>query len=182
MKTWVVPRLQILGGIAALMVLVQMINSLSGHVLNAWGVLPRHLASLPGILAAPWLHADWLHLFNNLPGLLVLGWLVSLVSIRHFLQSSVFIILGSGGLVWLFARPGMHLGASGWLFGLWGLLLAQAWFQRSLGTFLIALLVLFFYGGWWFGLLPHDVVSFEYHLAGALCGVAYAALGSRMRR
>lgn len=175
-KAWIVPRLQLLLGIAALMLALQLVNSLSGNALNAWGVLPRESASLPGILAAPWLHAGWLHLLNNLPGLLVLGWLVSLGSLRRLLGASAFIILGSGLLVWLFARPGMHLGASGWLFGLWGLLLAQAWFQRSLGNLLVAVLVLFYYGGWWFGLLPSQGVSFEYHLFGALCGVLYAAL------
>lgn len=179
MNAWIVPRLQLLLGIAGLMLALQLVNSLSGDALNAWGVSPRYPASLPGILVAPWLHAGWLHLLSNLPGLLVLGWLVSLGSLRRFIGASAFIILGSGLLVWLLARPGMHLGASGWLFGLWGLLLAQAWFRRSLGNLLVALLVLFYYGGWWFGLLPHRGISFEYHLAGALCGVLYAALSQR---
>jgi len=180
-KAWIVPRLQVLCGIAALMVAVQVVNSLTGNALNAWGVLPRSVGSLPGILVAPWLHANWLHLWSNLPGLLVLGWLASLVSLRHFIQASAFIIIGSGVLVWLLARPGMHLGASGWLFGLWALLLAQAWFQRSLGSLLIAMLVLFYYGGWWFGLLPSQGISFEYHLFGALCGVLYAAFSRRAK-
>lgn len=176
MKTWLVPRLQLLLGIAGLMLALQLFNSLSGNALNGWGVLPRHIDSLPGIVTAPWLHAGWLHLLNNLPGLLLLGWLVSLGSIRRFVAASAFIILGSGALVWLFARHGMHLGASGWLFGLWGLLLAQAWFQRSLANLLIAVLVLMYYGSWWYGMLPSRGVSFEYHLFGALCGVLFAAL------
>lgn len=180
MKAWLVPRLQLLLGIAALMLALQLVNSLSGNALNGWGVLPRHLASLPGILTAPWLHAGWLHLLNNLPGLLLLGWLVSLGSIRRFVAASVFIIIGSGALVWLFARHGMHLGASGWLFGLWGLLLAQAWFQRSLLNLLIAVLVLIYYGSWWYGMLPSQAVSFEYHLFGALCGVLFAAFTRRL--
>ncbi|WP_438895041.1 rhomboid family intramembrane serine protease [Bacillus cereus group sp. BC243] len=37
----------------------------------------------------------------------------------------------------------------------------------------------FLYGGWFFGLLPRAGVSFEYHLAGAFCGVLYAALTRR---
>lgn len=182
MTAWLAPRLQLLAGIAGLMLLLQLINSLSGDALNAWGVLPRHLGSLPGILFAPWLHAGWWHLLNNLPGLLLLGWLALLGPPRRFVAASAFIILGSGLLVWLLARPGMHLGASGWVFGLWGLLLGRAWFERSLGSLLIALLVLFYYGGWWFGLLPRQGISFEYHLAGALCGVLYAALARTSRR
>jgi membrane associated rhomboid family serine protease len=182
MSAWWAPRLQLLLGIAALMLVLQLFNSVSGNALNAWGLLPRHPASLPGILFAPWLHGGWLHLLGNLPGVLVLGWLAMLDSRRRFVLASLFIILGSGLLVWLFARPGMHVGASGWLFGLWGLLLANAWFQHSLRNLLVALLVLFYYGGWWFGLLPHQGISFEYHLAGALCGVLYAALARRPRQ
>ena len=182
MTAWLAPRLQLLAGIAGLMLLVQLINSLSGDALNAWGVLPRHLGSLPGILFAPWLHAGWWHLLKYLPGLLLLGWLALLGPPRRFVAASAFIILGSGLLVWLLARPGMHLGASGWVFGLWGLLLGRAWFERSLGSLLIAVLVLFYYGGWWFGLLPRQGISFEYHLTGALCGVLYAALTRTSRR
>jgi membrane associated rhomboid family serine protease len=175
-------RLQLLLGIAALMLALQVANSLSGNALNIWGVLPRYSGSLPGVLFAPWLHAGWWHLLNNLPGLMLLGWLAMLGSLRQFLAASAFIIVGSGLLVWLFARPGMHLGASGWVFGLWGLLLARAWFERSLGNLLVALLVLFYYGGWWLGLLPSQGISFEYHLFGVLCGVTYAALFREKRQ
>lgn len=52
-KAWIVPRLQLLLGIAVSMLALQLVNSLSGNALNAWGVLPRDPASLPGILAAP---------------------------------------------------------------------------------------------------------------------------------
>ncbi|MEX6501204.1 rhomboid family intramembrane serine protease [Pseudomonas zhanjiangensis] len=163
------------------MLALQLLNGLSGNALNAWGVLPRQVASLPGILFAPWLHAGWWHLLGNLSGLLVLAWLAMLGSLRQFIAANAFIILGSGLLVWLFARPGMHLGASGWLFGLWGLLLGRAWFERSLSSLLVAMLVLLAYGGWWWGLLPRQGISFEYHLAGALCGVLYAALSCTRR-
>ena len=88
MTAWLAPRLQLLAGIAGLMLLVQLINSLSGDALNAWGVLPRHLGSLPGILFAPWLHAGWWHLLNNLPGLLLLGWLALLGPPRRFVAAS----------------------------------------------------------------------------------------------
>lgn len=181
MKHGIARRLELLASIAGLMILLQAVNSLSGQSLDAWGLLPRHLSGLPGILLGPWLHGSWAHLASNLPGLLVLGWLAMLGGIRPFLVASACIIVGSGLLVWLLGRPALHVGASGWLFGLWALLLAQAWFQRSWLNLLVAALVLFYYGGWLFGLLPRDGVSFEYHLAGALCGGLYASL-SRSRR
>ena len=175
MKAGLVPRVQLLLGIAALMLAVQLINSLSGYSLNIWGVIPRRMESLPGIVFAPWLHGSWMHLLSNLSGLLVLGLLALLESRRDFIQASLFIILCSGLLVWLFGREGIHVGASGWLFGLWALLLARAWFRSSWLDLLMAVLVFFLHGGWVFGLLPQQGVSFEYHLAGALCGGLYAA-------
>jgi membrane associated rhomboid family serine protease len=175
MKAGLLPRVQLLLGIAALMLVLQLGNSLSGYSLNLWGVIPRRLESLPGVLFAPWLHGSWRHLLSNLSGLLVLGLLALLESRRDFIQASLFIIIGSGVLVWLFGREGIHVGASGWLFGLWALLLARAWFRRSWLDLLLAVLVLLLHGGWAFGLLPQPGVSFEYHLAGALCGGFYAA-------
>src|SRR5690606_41407029 len=100
------------------MLLLQLANSLSGNALNAWGVLPRHLGSLPGILLAPWLHAGWWHLLNNLPGLMLLGWLGLLDPLRSFLATSGFIIVGSGTLAWQLDQSSLHLLASGWVFGL----------------------------------------------------------------
>jgi len=171
--------LRLLLALAGSMLLVQVGNSLTGGALNSWGLVPRHIEALPGIVLSPWLHGGWAHLLSNLSGLLILGTLVLLRSRRDFLRASVFIILVSGALVWSFGRTGLHVGASGWLFGFWGLLLARAWFERSLLDLLLAVLVFFLYGGWFFGLLPRAGVSFEYHLAGAFSGVLYAALSRR---
>jgi len=171
--------LRLLLALAGSMLLVQVGNSLSGGALNVWGLVPRHVEALPGIVLSPWLHGSWAHLLSNLSGLLILGALVLLRSRRDFLRASAFIIVVSGVLVWLFGRTGLHIGASGWLFGFWGLLLASAWFERSLLDLLLAALVFVLYGGWFFGLLPRAGVSFEYHLAGAFSGVLYAALSRR---
>jgi len=176
MTGWLRPRAKILVIIASLMVVLQLFNSATGNALNGWGVVPRDISSLPGILVAPWIHTGWSHLLNNLSGLVVLGSLVSLSSLKRFLVASCFIVIASGVLVWLLARPGMHIGASGWVFGLWGVLLGQAWFNRNVGNLVVALFVLAFYGGLVFGLLPRAALSFEYHVFGALCGVIFAAM------
>ena len=65
--------------------------------------------------------------------------------------------------------------------------MAIAWFDRRFGNILLAVLVLFFYGGMIFGVLPSDpAVSFEMHLAGAsagiLCAFAYAMWARRTAR
>lgn len=172
--------------IAGVMVALQLVNSVSGYALNQWGLVPRRLDHLPGVLISPWLHAGWFHLFSNLPGLLLLGGLLLVRNRRDFIQASLVIIVGSGLLVWLLGRNAVHVGASGWLFGLWALLLGRAWFERRLSDLLIALVVLFMCSGWWFGLLPGQrAVSFEYHLAGAVCGLLWAGrhhFGRRLGR
>jgi len=87
----------------------------------------------------------------------------------------IFIIAVGGLLVWVFGRSASHVGASGWIFGLWSLCVATAWFDRRFGNILLAVLVLFFYGSMILGVLPGDpAVSFEMHLAGAIAGVLCA--------
>ncbi len=164
-------RLLVLAAIAAVMTGVQLINSFSGYALNIWGVWPRKAMGLPGIVLSPWLHADWSHFAANLPTLMVLGWLAMLTSVRRFCLTSAGIILLGGLLVWLFGRNAVHVGASGWIFGLWAWFLANAFLQRRLVDILIAAAVFFFYGGLFIGLFPKSGVSFEAHIAGVVAGV-----------
>lgn len=159
------------------MVVVHIINLLLNGWLFSFGIIPRHLESLLGIYAAPFLHGDIGHLLNNLVGLVIFSSLLFVHSLRRYLWSSFFIITLTGLLVWLFARNALHIGASGWIFGLWSLLIASAWFERRLLNILLAILVAFFYGGMLYGVLPTDPrISFESHLFGAIAGVlcAYA--------
>jgi membrane associated rhomboid family serine protease len=69
----------------------------------------------------------------------------------------------------------LHIGASGWIFGLWSLCIATAWYDRKFINIVIGLLVVFLYGGMLFGVLPGDPrVSFESHFFGAIAGVVCA--------
>lgn len=75
----------------------------------------------------------------------------------------------------MFARTASHIGASGWVFGLWSLSIAMAVFDRSLKNIVIALIVVFLYGGMIYGVLPGDPrISFEAHIFGAIAGVLCA--------
>jgi membrane associated rhomboid family serine protease len=106
-----------------------------------------------------------------------MGFFVALRGVRTFIFSSVLILTLAGLGVWLFGRPAFHIGASGLVFGYFGFLVALAWFERSLLAFSIACLVLFYYGGIIFGILPRDeFVSWEGHLFGLLAGIVAANL------
>ncbi|MDQ7076151.1 MAG: rhomboid family intramembrane serine protease [Gammaproteobacteria bacterium] len=159
----------------ALLWLIEIINTLLGHRLNTWGILPRQLAGLPGILLWPLLHGGFFHLISNTVPLLILGYLVSLRGTKNFVHLTLFITLTSGLGVWLFARTAWHVGASGLIFGFFGYLLARGWFERSLKSAAIALLVAVVYGSLIFGVLPRGgQVSWEGHLFGLLAGVLAA--------
>jgi membrane associated rhomboid family serine protease len=150
---------------------------ITGGYLNQWGIHPRHLGSIWTIFTSPFLHASIGHLLNNLAGFAVLAFLVMLRGKACFIQASLIIVVVGGLLVWLFGRSANHIGASGWIFGLWGLLLAMAWFERSFTSIALAVVVIFFYGGMIWGILPlRRFVSFEAHLFGLVAGVLAAYL------
>src|SRR2546428_2851090 len=80
-----------------------------GGSLERFGIHPRDVAALWGILAAPLLHVGWVHLVANTGPFLVLGWLVMLRRISDFLVVTALAILIGGLGVWLFgARSEEH--------------------------------------------------------------------------
>lgn len=150
---------------------------LTGGFLNQWGIHPRQVATLWTVVTSPFLHASLGHLLNNLAGFSVLAFLVLLRGKACFIQSSLIIVVVGGLLVWMLGRSANHIGASGWIFGLWGFLLAMAWFERSFTSIALAIAVIFFYGGMIWGILPlRRFVSFEAHLFGLVAGVLAAFL------
>lgn len=163
---------KIIAMISAAMTAVHVVDLFLGGFLKSFGIQPREIGSAYTIATAPWLHANFVHLGSNLAAFVVLGSLALLNGLRYFVKASA-IIIGLGGiLVWLFAFDSIHIGASGWIFGLWSLVIALAWFDRTPRNIAIALAVVFFYGGMVFGVLPtQSYISFESHLFGAVAGV-----------
>jgi membrane associated rhomboid family serine protease len=159
-------------GVSASMIAVHVVNMFTGGYLNSFGIEPREIGSAYTIATAPWLHADLGHLGSNLAAFVVLGSLVLLQGLRYFVKASAVIIILGGALVWLLGRDSTHIGSSGWIFGLWSLVIALAWFDRSPRNIAIALAIVFFYGGMVFGVLPTaSYISFESHLFGAIAGI-----------
>lgn len=162
--------------LAALMIGIHLVNILSGGALKQWGVIPRELSSLPFIFTSAWIHGDFSHLFNNLPLFVILSWLCMIHrSITYYIIASLFIILAGGLILWGIGRHAIHIGASGWVFGLWGLLIANFYFERSIKSLIISLIVIILYNGLIFGLFPGEQgVSFESHISGLVAGVLFA--------
>ncbi|MFK7841661.1 MAG: rhomboid family intramembrane serine protease [Sphingorhabdus sp.] len=178
-----IERLKVIAILCGLLVVVHFANLLSGGYLNSYGIEPREFDSIYTIFFAPWLHGDLTHLGNNMLALVVFSFLCLLNGRRYFLVASFLIIAITGILVWLFARDALHIGASGWIFGLWSLIIALGWIERSVRNIVVALGVVFFYGGMVVGVLPTTgFISFESHLFGAIAGIITAIFLERNRQ
>ena len=165
------------------LIAVQLLTTLTGGGLTALGIEPRTVNGLCGIFFAPFIHSSWGHLFSNLPPLLILSVLLMIPSVKHYIKASLFIIIVGGLLVWLFGRTAVHVGASGWIFGLWALLIYQGIFRRKPLDIIIGIVVLIYYGGMISGLFPgQQFVSVESHLSGAVAGVLFGWLQYRKRK
>ena len=167
-------------GFALIIWAIELINMFMGHQLNRFGILPRTLFGLIGIPLSPFLHGGIWHTLMNTVPFVVLGALIITRGIREFLEISLFIILAGGVCLWLFGRASYHVGASGLIFGYFGFIVARGWFDKSIGSIVVAFITLFLYGGiilW--GLLPiSSYISWEGHLFGLIAGV----LGARLAR
>ncbi len=155
-------------------------NLVLGGRLSAYGIVPRTEQGLWGIVLAPFLHANFNHLYANICGLLIFGGLVMLRSPRHFWLVTVIGTLVSGIGTWLFGRSAVHIGASGVVFAYFGYLLFCGVFERRIGSLLLSCLVLAVWGPTLYGVLPtQSGVSWEAHAFGLLGGIWVAKLVGR---
>jgi membrane associated rhomboid family serine protease len=154
------------------------VNLVSHGALLGYGIRPRTLAGLSGIVFSPFIHANLAHLVANTVPFLVLATMVALRGLREFFLVTGLVMVLGGGAVWLFGRPfSVHIGASGLIFGYLGFLLARGVFERSLTAIVLSLVTLFLYGGAIWGLLPLTPgVSWEGHLFGFLAGIVAGRL------
>ena len=162
--------------IVVLLWTIELANSLMNDALNNLGIRPRNILGLQGIIFAPFLHGNWRHLISNIFPLIILSWLIMARDRSEWIAVTVLTAIASGLGTWLFGgATTIHIGASGVVFGYFGFLVTRAYFERSLGSIAISLLVLALFGGMIWGILPVRVgISWEGHLFGLLGGIAAA--------
>ncbi len=155
--------------------IIHFVNVITGGWLMPFGLEPRALRGLDGVMGAPFLHANLGHLLSNSAGLAVLGALICLQSGRAFWRVSAVVIIVGGMATWLLARTGLHVGASGLVFGYFGYLVMRGWVERTPMAVVVALLVAITYSGLLYGLLPGQRgISWEGHRYGFLAGMLAA--------
>ncbi|GAB3192546.1 rhomboid family intramembrane serine protease [Nesterenkonia suensis] len=161
---------------------------------RTFGLRPRSLDGLSGILFTPLLHSSFGHVMSNSMAWLLLGGIIALL-VRRFTLVMISIWLLAGALMWLTGRPArswicnhpdgfdacitpLQVGASGVVYGFAAFLVAYGLMTRRVAAILAALVVLFFQGlSLILGMLPITAgagVSWEGHLAGAVAGVVVA--------
>ncbi len=139
--------------------------------LEQYGLHPRTLVGLLGLLTMPFLHASVSHIVGNTIPLIVL--LLLLVGSRaKSWQIVAEIILLGGALLWVVGRSANHVGASGLVSGLITFLILGGIFERRMIPVVVAIITFVLYGGsllW--GFIPRDAtISWDGHICGAVAG------------
>ncbi|MCW8386060.1 rhomboid family intramembrane serine protease [Fluoribacter dumoffii] len=141
------------------------------------GIIPRHVRGLPGILFAPLLHANFNHIFFNSIPLVVLSNFILINGLTYYIVVTVLITVLSGIAVWLFAKPGLHIGASGLITGYWGFLVSNIYQTATLTTIILGVISIYYFAGIFFGIFPKEKgISWESHLFGLLAGLGVSYL------
>lgn len=143
--------------------------------LNDFGVYPRTIWGIRGILFSPFIHASLEHLYNNTLPLAILT-----AALFYFYRNIAVraLILGlffSGLLTWLIGRPSYHIGASGVIYFLASFIFFKGVFAKYYRLVALSLMVVFIYGSLLWYIFPiKQGVSWEGHLGGFISGLVLA--------
>ncbi|MCC6243657.1 MAG: rhomboid family intramembrane serine protease [Gemmatimonadaceae bacterium] len=152
------------------------VNTVVGGALSVFGIQPRSLDGLRGILFAPFLHGGYAHLAANTVSFVILGTLVLVSGKRTFVRVTAIAALSAGLASWLLGTPNsVHIGASGIIFGYLGYLMLAGVFARRFVPIVISIGVTVVWGAMVWGVLPGQMgVSWQGHLGGFIGGLLAA--------
>jgi len=142
-----------------------------------FGVLPRKLTGLKGVLFSPFIHSGISHLFNNSIPLAVL-----LSALMYFYQKVYLNILLIGGvltglLTWIIAREAYHIGASGIVYLLFSFIFFSGIIKKQFQLVAVSLIVIFLFVSMiWYVLPIKEGISWEGHLSGFVVGLVFALI------
>ena len=145
------------------------------------GIIPRSAQGVLGVILAPLLHASLVHIIQNTILLTVLGTLYCLLERMDFSKNCIFITIISGVFAWSFGKRGIHIGASGLIFGLWTQLILATFYAKQFKYFLVSVLASAFFSVVLFQVVPNNPgISWELHVGGMIAGLCVAKdMGNR---
>ena len=137
-----------------------------------YGVLPRKFNGLMGILFSPLIHSDVNHLLSNSLPVVILCLLIFNFYSQIAKKILIYLYFISGLWLWCIGRESFHIGASGLIYAMASFLFFSGILRKNSQLSAVALLVIFIYGGLFWGLFPiHKNVSWEGHLTGFIAGI-----------
>ncbi len=143
-----------------------------------WGIRPRTLIGLRGIVFGPFIHGGVMHALSN-----TLPMLFLMVALFYFYEGIAWkvLIYGTlltGFLTWLIARGGAtHIGASGVVYLMFSFLFFKGIWSKNYRLIALSLVIVFIYGGLIWGMVPMDPkISWEGHLSGFVSGILFSLL------
>lgn len=167
--------------ILAILWLIQWAQHLFAQPFYKFGILPRTVEGLKGILFMPLIHDkyDINHLFNNSIAFLLLSTLLAYSYRKVFLPVLLISWISCGALLWGFAENhgSYHIGISGVIYSLFSFLFVSGIIRRYFPLQALSFLVVFLYGSLIWGIFPIDQhISWEGHLAGFVSGIILAVV------
>ncbi|MDO1513583.1 rhomboid family intramembrane serine protease [Maribacter confluentis] len=157
--------------------LVYWVELQMGINLNEYGIMPRTLSGLKGVLFSPIIHGSLEHLYNNTIPLGIL-----LMALFYFYRDLawrmlLYGVLLSGFLTWCIGRTSYHIGASGLIYVLASFIFFKGVFSAYFRLIALSLIVVFIYGSLLWYIFPvKEGISWEGHLAGFITGLLLAVI------
>lgn len=170
--------LMLVAAMVVLMWIVEVIDAVADQRLDQFGIVPRQVDGLDGIVFSPFLHSGFGHLIANTVPFLILGAVIALNGAVRVLQVTVIVGLVAGIGVWLFAGSNtITVGASGIVMGYATYLISRGVFSRRAFELIVGVVIAVVWGGMVLtSLTPTEGVSWQAHLFGAIGGVVAAWL------
>lgn len=144
--------------------------------LENFGIYPRELTGLRGVILSPFLHGNFEHLFNNSIPIFILFAALIYFYREQSLQIIGYGILFSGLITWVIGRASYHIGASGLVYVLVSFIFFKGLMTKYYRLVALSLAVILVYGSLIWYVFPNvaEGISWEGHLAGVVTGLAFA--------
>lgn len=147
--------------------------------ISMWGILPREVIGLRGVLFSPFIHSSLSHVWSNTLPLLILIWFIFYFYSKIAFRAFFYLWIMSGLITWVIGRGSYHVGASGLVFALLFFLFFSGLLRKYIPLVAVSLVVAFIYGSTVWSIFPITEwidadISWEGHLSGAISGVIFA--------
>ena len=143
--------------------------------LNEYGIRPRKLFGLRGVVFSPFIHGSVSHLYNNTLPLATLTAAIFYFYNKDALKVLLFGLILSGLTTWFIGRPSYHIGASGLIYVLVSFIFFKGIIAKHYRLIALSLAVVFLYGSMIWYIFPiKEGISWEGHLSGFIVGLLLA--------